>query len=224
LVEAIRATEYWLMWATMACIVGVNVSTMNITSTIVKDRQITLPGLSQDPKQLGDMMQIICNSSSASFRLLGGVMFFLRPKLPKTKPLVVAGVITVVCQCLYATNIDGLALVAVCLNGVSDGIIWATAPLLTGVIFGMKSSGGIFGSMVMLGSAGVLIMGQLVEPFVYNAHVQPGQDACVGAACFWAFHVVAALVGASGALASIILHLMHGRTHRGTGKTGSSPL
>jgi hypothetical protein len=191
--------EFWLLFFAMACIIGSNVATMNITSTIVKDRGI-------GSSVVADLVQVMTNSTSALFRCLVGLVLYFAPRLPKGAPLVFSGFASVVAQLLYATGVDYLAFVAAISVGISDGVIWTSLPWLTGLIFGLENNGSIFGCLVLLASIGVLLMGDIVEPAVYSSHVVSGESECNGAKCFFLFHVIAAAVCFFGTIATIILH------------------
>jgi len=49
-------------------------------------------------------------------------------------------------------------------------------------------------AVLSFSSVGVLVMGSVVEPKVYNSHITPGADECFGTACFADFHLVGACV------------------------------
>lgn len=138
-------------------------------------------------------------------------MFYFRPNLPKTAPLVAAGVGSCLCQVLYGTGVDGLALLAALIGGASDGVVWAAAPMVAGTLFGFKHSGAIFGCLVAFGSVGVLLMGSVVEPKVYNSHIEPGADECFGTQCFADFHLVGAGVAFLGTAAASTLLMLQRR-------------
>jgi len=193
----------------MACIIGSNVATMNITSTIVKDRDM-------GSASMADMVQVITNSTSALFRCLGGLMLYFAPGLPKLAPLIFSGWISVIGQTLFASGVNDLTFVAAVFVGVSDGVIWTCLPWLTGVIFGLKHVSSIFGCLVLLGSTGVLLMGDVVEPVVYKSQMSSNAKECYGSQCFFLFHVVAAIVCFSGVIAAFVLHRL-GSSKNGQG-------
>ena len=80
---------------------------------------------------------------------------------------------------------------AVIVVGASDGFFWATLPIVSNSIFGLKNSGGIYGMLNCFGAVGFISLSLGVQPAVYSRHSAEGMMACdAGVVCFRGFHVV----------------------------------
>eukprot|EP01043_Picozoa_sp_COSAG02_P031654 COSAG02_NODE_2076_length_9917_cov_906.312589_4_plen_143_part_00 len=80
---------------------------------------------------------------------------------------------------------------AVIVVGASDGFFWATLPIVSNSIFGLKNSGGIYGMLNCFGAVGFISLSLGVQPAVYSSHSAEGMMACdAGVVCFRGFHVV----------------------------------
>ena len=80
---------------------------------------------------------------------------------------------------------------AVIVVGASDGFFWATLPIVSNSIFGLKNSGGIYGMLNCFGAVGFISLSLGVQPAVYSSHSAAGMMACdAGVVCFRGFHVV----------------------------------
>jgi hypothetical protein len=88
--------------------------------------------------------------------------------------------------------------------GTSDGFFWATLPIVSNSIFGLKNSGGIYGMLNCFGAVGFISLSLGVQPAVYSSHSTRGMMACDdGVACFRGFHTVClcySLVGCAAAI------------------------
>jgi len=102
-------------------------------------------------------------------------------------------------------------LVACALFGFSDGIGWTVVPLLTGKLFGLRSSATNFGLVVLGAAFFIMVVNPLFVSSVVRSHIQPGETICHGKACYALAQWVLAGLGVSATFAAVHIDAVSNR-------------
>lgn len=112
---------------------------------------------------------------------------------------------------------------AVIVVGASDGFFWATLPIVSNSVFGLKNSGGIYGMLNCFGAIGFISLSLGVQPAVYSRHSAEGMMQCdAGVVCFRGFHAVCLCYSIVGCIAAVGLVHAVTKNHRGLPLSGAS--
>ena len=194
--QAMATVRFWALWLIFGVTVGGDVLTLNILSSIVKSR-------GEDP-DIASMCVIIVMAADTLSRFGSG--FAVSAGASPGLLLCFGPLLMVIAQLMLATDRGPPLLYLACVvTGLSDGIVWSLAPLLTGRLFGLAAAGRNFGMIVLSAACFALLLSLGLEPAVYEAHREPGAAGCLGVECFALTHYVAAGLGGVGVAVSIHL-------------------
>lgn len=196
--QAIQTKRFWALWATFGATVGGDIMVLNIVSSMVKSRGL-VPGVASS-------CVIVVMASDTISRFCSG--FAVSKGVSATGLLAFGPVLMATGHLMLAKDLGVGLLYAACVGiGLSDGIMWSVGPLLTSKLFGMRSAGKIFGSVVIAAACFALLLSLLVEPAVYQQHTAPNMTDCIGGACFAASHYTAAGIGVAATMCAAWLHI-----------------
>lgn len=196
--QAIQTKRFWALWATFGATVGGDIMVLNIVSSMVKSRGL-VPGIASS-------CVIVVMASDTISRFCSG--FAVSKGVSATGLLAFGPVLMVTGHLMLAKDLGVGLVYAACVGiGLSDGIMWSVGPLLTSKLFGMRSAGKIFGSVVIAAACFALLLSLVVEPAVYQQHTAPNMTDCIGEACFAASHYTAAGIGIAAIMCAVWLHI-----------------
>lgn len=196
--QAIQTKRFWALWATFGATVGGDIMVLNIVSSMVKSRGL-VPGIASS-------CVIVVMASDTISRFCSG--FAVSKGVSATGLLAFGPVLMAMGHLMLAKDFGVGLLYAACVGiGLSDGIMWSVGPLLTSKLFGMRSAGKIFGSVVIAAACFALLLSLVVEPAVYQQHTAPNMTDCIGEACFAASHYTAAGIGVAATMCAAWLHI-----------------
>lgn len=196
--QAIQTKRFWALWATFGATVGGDIMVLNIVSSMVKSRGL-VPGIASS-------CVIVVMASDTISRFCSG--FAVSKGVSATGLLAFGPVLMATGHLMLAKDLGVGLLYAACVGiGLSDGIMWSVGPLLTSKLFGMRSAGKIFGSVVIAAACFALLLSLVVEPAVYQQHTAPNMTDCIGEACFAASHYTAAGIGVAATMCAVWLHI-----------------
>lgn len=196
--QAIQTKRFWALWATFGATVGGDIMVLNIVSSMVKSRGL-VPGIASS-------CVIVVMASDTISRFCSG--FAVSKGVSATGLLAFGPVLMATGHLMLAKDLGVGLLYAACVGiGLSDGIMWSVGPLLTSKLFGMRSAGKIFGSVVIAAACFALLLSLVVEPAVYQQHTAPNMTDCIGEACFAASHYTAAGIGVAAIMCAVWLHI-----------------
>jgi len=188
--SAVVRLDFWIFTLIATICVGANVMTLNVMTTLVKDRSGTTWSL-QDADKVGNVAVIVVMACSSLARWGVGSLMYMVPSVTKSAYLYGAVAITIASQLVLCVDIAILIFPGCVLLGLSDGCVWTSLPWLTGKVFGLKHMGSIFGTIVCIGASGTIGLSYVLEPLVYNAHITVGTE-CYGIDCFRITHIICA--------------------------------
>lgn len=200
--DALQRIEFWLLFLLYFVVAGGNITTMNMLSTILSDRNV-------GDAVVASIAALLVMLVSSVARFIGGWIISMAPTPAMAmRLLVMSAAFAVIGQVLFSLDSSIALFLGVPAIGCSDGFFWTSLPVASIRIFGAKHSGSIFGMVMCFGTIGIVLISYGVQPAVYDAHMHPGDTECLeGIACFAVYHLICAGfagVGLAGAVAGVM--------------------
>lgn len=200
--EVVKKGTFWCLWFVFGICVASYIMTVNNMVSLAINR-----GATAEP---GRVCVILATGFDTFSRFTSG--FAMGHDISPTKLFALGPVLFLLAQLILALTSDVVFLYIMCVPlGLGHGLMWTIGPFLSGKAFGLKAAGKNFG-MIVLGAATFALTLMLgVVAAVKQAHIQPGEQVCVGPDCYRLSHIVtASLDGLALGLAICLHHLLKG--------------
>jgi len=194
--SAFQHPVFWILFFVFGITVGADLMTLNIISAEVVSRDMK--------KQATGVLVVVQMGFDTLGRLCSGLL--AGKIVPDTGLLLLAPILTVLGQALLACAPRDSLYVACALLGASDGMMWTAGPLYVARVFGLQHVGFNFGVAVLGAAVFQAGLSLLIEPAVYTAHLQPGEEVCHGAACFANLHWIAFGLACCAVVGAVHIH------------------
>jgi hypothetical protein len=170
----------------------------NNVSIMVNDRHA-------GSRQVARCSVVLLMTTSSLVRIIVGKLMAVAPSKPVHVWIVLtSSVASMLGQSLFTIDSTLCVFIAIVTVGGSDGCFWASLPIVSGSLFGLKNSGGIYGMVNCFGSVGFIVLSEGVYTSVYSHHSSAGARGCeAGVMCFRGFHIVCAVCSILGGCAAL---------------------
>merc|ERR1712190_274854 len=203
--QVLRDVRFWALLFAFGVTIGADIGTTHTFSGVVQSRY--------QEKIIGSLGAIVFSSTDAFTRFASGVA--MSAGITPTKLLICSPILMSLGQLFMAASTSNVCfLVACALFGFSDGIGWTVVPLLTGKLFGLRSSATNFGLVVLGAAFFIMVVNPLFVSSVVRNHIQPGETVCYGRACYSLSQRVIAGLGLIATLAAVYVDVASNRASK----------
>lgn len=198
--EAMRTSEFWLLFLVMACAMGSGLATVNNISQIGSSL-----GYSNAETSALVSLWSIWNFLG---RFGGGYTsdYFLREH-GCARPFFIALTLALMSfgHVMISSGLPGSLYLGSVLVGVCYGSQWSLMPTITSELFGMRHFGTIFNTVAIASPLGSYFLSVRLVGYIYDMETSSGTEACKGKHCFMLSFLVMALITSFGFMVSMAL-------------------